>query len=170
MPKENIEGFDFTKDFTEQELFELLKNEIIQMCAELYAPYRVSEDNLVCRFGGNALAYEVNGKLYSSFKWHVFVKSGAVYKDYILMITPFNCYLRKWGDETSFSDKNKKQNLTKVFRNIMKDKYGKGYTDAGKNFAKEVKDLREALEEDLYNHKKKLLNIAYNEEIENFEL
>ena len=66
MPKENVDGFDFTKDFTEQEMYDLLKSDIVEMCNLVYAPYKVVDDEKVnCGFMSGVLAYEINNKLYS---------------------------------------------------------------------------------------------------------
>ena len=103
-------------------------------------------------------------------KFHVYVRLGDQYRDFALIITPFNCYERKWGDARCLNDDIKHVELTKAFRKIMKDKYGEVYVQAGKIFSQEVREFKIDLEEDLFKHKKKLINMRYEDDVKNFEL
>lgn len=170
MPKENISGFDFTKDFTEQELFDLLKDEIVKCCEERY---RLNENDMMFKptFSGEVLAYEVNNKLYSVRKILVDYKvPDNTWRNIVLIVTPFNCYVRNWGEDSILDDKQKHEGLTTAFRKIMKDKYGEVYIQAGKIFSQEVREFKIGLEEDLFKHKKKLINMKYEDDVKNFEL
>lgn len=170
MPKENVDGFDFTKDFTSQEMFELLKDEIYKYCKKRYGPFRIDDDTVNCGFDKDCLDYEVNNKLYAVMKIHVYVRLGSQYRDFVLIVTPFNCYIRKWGDESCLCDEKKNFEITKTFRKIMKEKYGEVYVEAGKVFSQEVREFKTGLEEDLFKHKKKLINMKYEDDVKSFDL
>ncbi len=171
MAKENIEGFDFTKYFTEKEMYDLLKNEIVEVCNQAYAPYKVVDDTKInCGFMGDVMAYEINNKLYSVMKWRIYVRTGPVYTDYVLTITPFNCYWRKWGDNDFLSDKNKHEKLTQAIRRIMKERYGEVYMEAGRKFYEEVRDFKIELEKNTYIAKRKKILQQADAQIDSFEL
>lgn len=170
MPKENIDGFDFTKDFTSREMFALLKDEIYAYCEKRYEPFPINDETVNCGFDPTCLDYETNNKLYSVMKFHVYVRLGSQYRDFVLIITPFNCYERKWGDERCLNDDIKNEEISKAFRKIMKDKYGEVYVEAGKIFSQEVREFKIGLEEDLFKHKKKLINMKYEDDVKNFDL
>ena len=170
MSKENIDGFDFTKDFTSREMFALLKDEIYTYCEKRYEPFPINDETVNCGFDVNCLDYETNNKLYSVMKFHVYVRLGDQYRDFTLIITPFNCYVRKWGDERCLNDDIKNVEISKAFRKIMKDKYGEVYVQAGKIFSQEVREFKIGLEEDLFKHKKKLINMKYEDDVKGFSL
>lgn len=157
MPKENIEGFDFTKDFTEQSIYELLKEEILENFKVSFAA-DLTEDDIKVKYNGECMSYEQNNKLYSAYKLGILVRTGiGIWKEYVLLITPFNCYFYRWNENLDFRN-DKQVNLTKEHRSNMKMRYGEVYKKACREFIEDVKNFRIDLEENLHNHRINVIN------------
>ncbi|MBQ8615817.1 MAG: hypothetical protein IJ415_04550, partial [Clostridia bacterium] len=137
----------------------------------VYAPYKVvNVEQVNCCFMKDVLAYEINNKLYKVMKWRIYVRTGSVYTDYVLTITPFNCYWRKWGDGEFLSEKNTHEKLTQALRKIMKERYGEVYMEEGKKFYEEVRDFKIELEKNTYIAKRKKILQQADEQIDSFVL
>ena len=170
MSKENIEGFDFTKDFTQQDLFEMMKSGIYKYCEKKYDPFKINDETVMCGFDKLSLNHEMDDKLYGTMKWKIIVKLGSGYRDFILYITPFNCYIKKWGENNCLTNESRNEELTIQFRKIMMNKYGNVYAEACRSFLKEARDLEISLEESLNRHKQKLIETKYDKELDMLEL
>lgn len=158
MPKENIEGFDFTKDFSEQSIYELLKESIVKDLEISLGGLNLTEDDVKVKYNGECMSYEQNNKLYPAFKLGVLVRMQVgIWKEFVLLITPFNCYFYRWNDNLDFrNDKNTK--LTREHRTNMKIRYGEVYKKACKEFIEDVKNSRIDLEENLHKHRVNVIN------------
>ena len=122
MGKENIEGFDFTKDFTEQSIYELLKDEILKDL-KVCLTKDITEEDVKVKYNGECMSYEQNNKLYSAFKLGILARTQiGIWKEFVLLITPFNCYFYRWNENLDFRN-DKQVNLTKEHRINMKIKY-----------------------------------------------
>ena len=96
MAKENIEEYDFTKDFSEREVYEMYKTQILGNLKQCLGDY-VNEECVRVRYNGEVMAYEQNNKLYSSVKLKFEVRTPiGIWKEFVLLITPFNCYFYRW--------------------------------------------------------------------------
>lgn len=165
MPKENIDGFDFTKDYTPQEIYEMLKDEILTACGESVG-MQVSDEEVELGSKSICMVHEMNNKLYSAFSIQVLVKvSDSIWKDYALRITPFNCYWQRFIENCEINNNNRNIDLTKALRRVMKEKYGKVYVDAKNSFINEVKDFKVELETNVYNHRVSVINRQYAEDL-----
>ena len=168
MPKENIEGFDFTKDFTEQQVYDMLKGEILSASKRSYGGW-INEEDVRVKFVGDCLFYEVNSKLYSAMKFDLDIKTNQGWRRNVAVVTPFNCYWYRYGDQINYSN-DKHIELTRTHRNFMKAQYGKVWSDACKSYLADVRDMRKDLETDLFNHRVKCIENDYKRDVDIVDL
>ena len=126
----------------------------------------VNEECVRVRYNGEVMAYEQNNKLYSSVKLKFEVRTPiGIWKEFVLLITPFNCYFYRWNENIDFRN-DKHIEFTKLHRSTMKEKYGEVYKNACKKFITEVREMRSDLERELYQHKIKVINNDFSRDIE----
>ena len=156
MSKEILNGCDFTIDFKEREIYELYKNEILKEIRNRVGDF-VTEEYVKVRFGGECLSYEQNNKLYSSMKLKFEVKTlGTIWKEFVLLITPFNCYFYRLQDGLN-EKKDRHSELTTMHRLNMITNYGDNWKAACKKYINEVEDFKIDLEKSLYEYKVRII-------------
>lgn len=169
MAIENVDGFDFAKDFTNGEMYEMLKVGILHAC-EKSAGYSLVDKNIYLKSGEKIVVYEENDKLYPAMKWEIDLWIPNNTERYFLTITPFNCYFRKIPTGYSPNENDRHVELTRIHRNNMKSKYGKTYTQACRAFIDELCDLELQDEKQVYENKVRRIKEKYVDDINIIEL
>ena len=162
MAIEDIRDYDFRKKLSSKQVFENLRDCLVEQISEKYEQVVGPEYLRFWRQEDDVLIYEMNEKMYPGIVLTVRNDSGCGCRDYSIAITPFNVFLRQWGLRSVEYDENTKNvPLTKIHRKVMKGLFGENYEEAKKEFIEEVKEVQLRFAKIEYDNAVKTINEKY---------